>query len=144
MTESIPPEAFLAAYPEATREGAAVFRALVRRAIPTVSERVRLGWRIIGYDVPHRRRGVYFAWIMPQVEHVHLGFTYGVLMHDPDRLLEGDVTRARWVTLVPGQRLADAPRVEALVREAARVALLPRQVRLASLLDREMLGTSRR
>lgn len=140
MIDSVPVEALLDAYPEPTRRGADLFRRLVRRALPEAVERVRLGWRIVGYDVPSGRRSVYFAWIMPQAEHVHLGFTYGVLMDDPEGLLEGDITRARWVTLWPGDAIANAAGVENLVREAARVAQLPRRSRLASLLDRELAG----
>src|SRR5512144_1958868 len=52
MTEGLPPEAFLAGYPDAIREGAEVLRRVVRRAVPDAVERVRPGWRLIGYDLP--------------------------------------------------------------------------------------------
>ncbi len=79
---------------------------------------------------------------MPEPVHVHLRFTYGVLMHDPDGLLEGDIARARWVTRRPGKPI-DAPPLEWLVREAARVALLPPAERLAAAHDREIGRASR-
>jgi hypothetical protein len=112
-------------------------RALVRLALPEAIERVRTGWRIIGYDVAAGRRSAYFCWIMPEAVHVHLGFVYGVVMDDPDRLLEGRIARARWVTFRPGESL-DRPTLAWLVHEAARVALLSRGERLVAALDREV------
>ena len=104
---------------------------------------MRVGWRIVGYDVPVGRRAVYFCWIMTEPVHVHLGFTHGVLMHDPDGLLEGDFPRARWVTRRSGEPI-DAPPLEWLVREAATVALLSPAERLAASLDREIGSGGRR
>jgi len=112
-------------------------RALVRGGMPDAIERVRTGWRVIGYDVPAGRRSAYFCWIMLEEAHVHLGFVYGALMEDPDRLLEGRIRRARWVTFRPGEPL-DAPRLSWLVHEAAHVARLTAGERLAAMLDREI------
>ena len=53
------------------------------------SERVRLGWHLIGYDLPLRRYGVYFAYVAPEPVHVHLGFEWGAFMGDPPGLLQG-------------------------------------------------------
>ena len=139
MIDPVPPEALLAAFPEPIRRTGEDLRALVRRAMPEAIERVRMGWRIIGYDVPAGRRSAYFCWIMPEPVHVHLGFVYGVLMEDPDRLLEGRIPRARWVTFRPGKSL-DAPKLAWLVHEAARVAHLSSGERLAAALDREIAG----
>jgi hypothetical protein len=136
-TVAFPPEALLEAYPGPMRDIAQAFRVVVRSAVPDAIERVRVGWRIIGYDVPVGRRTAYFCWIMTEPVHVHLGFTYGVLMRDPDGLLEGDIPRARWVTRLPGEDI-DAPRLEWLVREAARVATLSPAERLAATVDRDL------
>lgn len=137
VIDAVPPEALLAAYPDPMRRIGEDLRTLVRHAMPEAIERVRTGWRIIGYDVPIGRRSAYFCWIMPEVVHVHLGFVYGVLMRDPDRLLEGRIARARWVTFRPGETL-DAPKLAWLVREAARVARFSSGERLAAALDREL------
>ena len=136
--EPMPPEALLADFSEPMADIARRLRLVVRHAIPDVTERVRTGWRIIGYDVPAGRRAVYFAWIWPQVEHVHLGFVHGVAMDDPERRLHGQagVKPARWVTLTPGDSI-DEPALVALIREGARVALLPRTERLWHAIDRE-------
>lgn len=132
-----PPEALLESYPPPMRDIAQAFRAIVRTAMPDAIERVRVGWRIIGYDVPFGRRTAYFCWIMTEPVHVHLGFTYGVLMRDPDALLEGDIARARWITRRPGEAI-DGARLEWLVREAARVATLSPAERAAAAVDRDL------
>ena len=139
MTDPIPVEAFLAGYPDEVRERAEVLRGVVRRAVPDVLERVRAGWRIIGYDLPNRRQGAYFAWVMPEPRHVHLGFVEGILLADPERMLEGAhlrLKKARFFTIGPRD---DVPEdvLAGFTREAARIAALPREARFALLLDRD-------
>ena len=128
--ESIPPDLFLSGFPTDIRAIAERLRAVVHEAVPEAIERVRTGWRLIGYDVPAGRRTRYFTFVAPEPEHVHLGFEYGVWMADPDGLLLGadlDLKKVRFVTYRPG----DAIPTDALVRytrEAAElaVALQPR------------------
>ncbi|HYL41298.1 MAG TPA: DUF1801 domain-containing protein [Candidatus Binatus sp.] len=96
----LPVEAFLEGYPASRRAIAERLRSIVHRAIPEASERVRAGWRVIGFDLPKGRRSPFFAWVFPELEHVHLGFPQGVLIADPERLLDGEgiTKRARWLT----------------------------------------------
>ncbi len=153
VIDSVPPEIFLAAYPDPMREIAETFRRIVLGAMPDVVERVRLGWRVIGYDVPRgdsaparpragtTGRTVYICWIMPEPVHVHLGFTYGVLMEDPERMLTGAIPRARWVTRRPGEPI-DSSALGQLAVEAARVARLSRGERVALTMDRELRRAS--
>jgi hypothetical protein len=135
---TIPPEALLAGYPEPMIDLAEELRLIVRRAVPQAVEGVRPGWRLIGYDLPLGRRTAFFAWIMPERHHVHLGFPKGVLLADPAGRLGGvgETKRARWLTLEAG----DVVPVEAFaefVREAARVAGLSSSEQAAILLDRD-------
>ncbi len=135
----MPPEALLAAYPAPMREIAEWLRGVVRRALPESIERVRPGWRLIGYELPAGgRRTAYFGYVAPEAEHVHLGFEYGVVMADPRGLLKGvGITRqVRWVTLTPHAMLPE-PHLAELVREGARVALLSKGERFAIALDRD-------
>jgi hypothetical protein len=137
--ETIPPEAFLGAYPPPMRAIAEKLRAIVRRAVPDAVERVRPGWRLIGYDVPAGpRRLSYFCYVAPEVEHVHLGFEYGVFMSDPDGVLLGaGITRkVRWLTFRAGDPV-DQRRLIELIREGARVALASPAERFALALDRD-------
>jgi hypothetical protein len=133
--DDLPPEALLARFPPERVATAEELRSLVRRVVPDAIERVRPGWGLIGYDLPIGRRTVYFAFVWPEVEHVHLGFEYGIHMDDPDGLLQGTGRKVRWVTLTGPDDLDEA-RLERLVREAARIAAMSRGERLLRLLDR--------
>lgn len=135
--EPIPPEAYLAAFPEPITAIGERLRDAVRLAIPDAIERVRPGWHLIGYDVPFRRAKAYFAYIAPEVEHIHLGFEHGYAMEDPDGRLVGEgITRqVRWLTYRPGNAV-DAAAVAPLLREAARVACMSRAERAEMLLAR--------
>jgi hypothetical protein len=137
--DAIPPEAFLAGYPDGIRAAAETLRAIVLGAAPDAIERVRPGWRLIGYDLPVGRRTVFFAFVAPEPKHVHLGFEHGVFMADPDRMLEGAhlrLKKVRFVTYRPGDTIPE----EALVGftlEAARLAALSREARMALALERD-------
>ena len=123
-SDSIPPELFLSGYPAEIRDIAERLRDVVREAVPEAIERVRTGWRLIGYDIPVGRRKRYFAFVAPEPEHAHLGFEYGAWMTDPDDLLLGahlDLKKVRFVTYVAGDPIP----TDALVgytREAATLA----------------------
>ena len=137
--DQIPPDAFLETYPPGIREAAEILRAVVKKAAPDAIERVRLGWRLIGYDLPVGRRTVYFAFVAPEPIHVHLGFEHGVLMSDPERLLRGAhlrLRKVRFVTYTAEQAIPTAKLLD-LTRQAARIATMPREERLALAMDRD-------
>ena len=139
--DGIPPEALLADYPEPMRRIAETLRALVRHELPDAIERVRIGWRLIAYDVPvGPRRAIFCCYVAPEAKHVHIGFPQGVFMRDDDALLLGaGVTKnARWLTFRDGDPIPLA-RLERLVREGARIARLSRGERLVSMLDRDAI-----
>ncbi len=126
-TETMPVDVFLESYPPPMREIADRLRVILKRATPEASERVRLGWRLLAYDLPIKRHGAYFAWIGAEKTHVHIGFPKGVLMDDPRHVMKGaGITKfARWLTYVPGQPI-DEEQVTELVLESARVAVIPK------------------
>jgi hypothetical protein len=134
--DPFPPEALLAAYPPGHQAVANALRGLVKRAVPGSIERVRTGWGVIGYDVPVGRRARLFAFVWPEVEHIHLGFQHGVLMDDPGGVLQGAGTtkRVRWLTLRRLDEIREAE-FQDLVREAARIAAMERSERFARLMD---------
>jgi hypothetical protein len=121
--EPIPPELFLAGYPDEIRDLAERLRAVVLEAVPEALERVRIGWRIIGFDIPIDRKTRYFAFVAPEVKHVHIGWEPGILMADPDGILRGahlKLKRVRYVTYEPG----DAIPTDVLVRYTQEAAAL--------------------
>jgi hypothetical protein len=131
-SEWLPVDALLASLPAPMPELARSLGALVRATVPDSIERVRPGWHVIGYDVPlGRGRTAFFAWVMPQREHVHLGFPRGVLLRDPHHVLEGaGITKlARWVTAQRAEDI-DGELFSSLVREAVAIAHVPRSIGL--------------
>lgn len=137
--ETLPPEALLAGYPPPMQAIAGRLRAVVRRAVPDAVERVRPGWRLIGYDVPAGpRRRSYFCYVAPEVEHVHLGFEYGIFMADPDGVLlgKGITRKVRWLKFRAGDPL-DERLLTDLVLEGVRVAVASPAERLGLALDRD-------
>jgi hypothetical protein len=134
----IPPEALLEDFPAPMQAIAQRLRDVVTQAIPEALERVRPGWRLIGYDLPIGKRLVYFAFVLPEDVHVHLGFGHGWAMRDPHRMLHGAgiTKRVRWLTFVAGDEI-DAERCVELVREAARVAAMTRGERELQSMDGE-------
>jgi hypothetical protein len=137
--KTLPPEALLADFPPGHAAVAERLRTIVKDAVPDAIERVRSGWRLIGYDLPRRRGTTFFAWIWPQPEHVHLGFPLGIAMTDPDDVLEGaGITKqARWLTFDAVDDI-DEEVARRLIDEAARVAGLSHEERHAVLVDREV------
>ena len=131
-------EQFLTFYPPRIVRQVNVLRGLVLRAVPSAVERLRPGWRLIGYDLPVTRHGTYFAWIWPQVEHVHVGWEVGTLMSDPQRLLRGAhirLKKVRYLTYEPGQRIPSRVVMD-FTRDAARIASMSRA-------ERQLLAASR-
>ena len=124
--EPFPPDLFLSGYSPEIRDLAERLRDVVRDAVPEAIERVRMGWRLIGYDLPVGRRTRYYAWVAPEPEHVHLGWQHGIWMSDPDGILRGahlNLKKVRYVTYQPGDEVP----TDVLVRytlEAAGLATL--------------------
>lgn len=133
-----PIDHFLAFYPPSIVRQTHRLRALVTRAVPQALERIRRGWRLIGYDLPITRHGTYFAWVWPEFEHVHVGWQVGTLMNDPNELLRGahlKLKKVRYLTFEPGERIPSKVVVD-FTREAARLAAMSRG-------ERQMLSIMR-
>lgn len=73
-------------YPPKVRKLARELQLLIRKTIPTATEKAYPVWRGIGYRAPACG---YFCRIFQQRDCVKLGFEYGVRLSDPDRLLKG-------------------------------------------------------
>ena len=135
---------FLAYYPVPIARHAQALRRLVQKAVPDAIERIRPGWKLIGYDLPTTRHGTYFAWVWPENEHVHVGWQVGTLMADPRGLLRGahiKLKKVRYLTYAPGDVIA-AEHVIEFTRDAARIAGMSRGER--QLLAESLSNTSGR
>jgi len=133
MDELPPAESLLDAYPASIRKTGRTLRSLILATVPGTVETIRPGWRWIAYSLPERRRVRTFAWIGPERHHIHLGFENGVLLADPEHLLQGAQERLRkfrYFTFEPEIDIDEAILIDYLVR-AAELAVLPSGIRRA-------------
>jgi hypothetical protein len=133
MTDELPAEFLLDAYPPAIRETGRTLRSLILSTVPGTVETVRPGWRWIAYSLPNGRRVRNFAWIGPERKHIHLGFEHGTLLADPEHILQGAQERLRkfrYFTFEPSIDIAEAIIVDYLER-AAELAVMPSGARRA-------------
>jgi hypothetical protein len=101
VDENLTPEHILTGHTPEVREICEVLRRLVRSAVPEASETAYPSWHGIGYRHP---QSGYFCAIFPLQDYVKLGFEYGILLLDPDRMLEGEGKQIRYVII---RQLAD-------------------------------------
>jgi len=109
-------DTFLKGYPPPVREIAVKAREVILSVMPTATEKVYPGWKVIQYGTAADMKSV-FAAISPQRERVNLGLANGVDLPDPDGLLEGDGKAIRHVKLTSPEA-AGAPAVRELIRGA--------------------------
>jgi hypothetical protein len=133
MNDELPAEFLLDGFPPAIRDTGRALRSLILATVPGTVETVRTGWRWIAYSLPDGRRVRNFAWIGPERKHIHLGFEHGILLADPEHILQGAQERLRkfrYFTFEPAIDIDEAIIVDYLER-AAELAVLPSAARLA-------------
>ena len=67
-------------------------RDIVVEECPEAVEKVRPGWRLLGFDLKQ-----YFCAVAPQRDHARLVFERGAELDDPDSALEGTGSQVRWL-----------------------------------------------
>jgi hypothetical protein len=133
MSDGLPAEFLLDAFPPAIRETGRALRSLILATVPGAVETVRPGWRWIAYSLPDGRRVRNFAWIGPERKHIHLGFENGILLSDPEHILQGAQERLRkfrYLTFQPAIDIAESILADYL-RRAVELAVLPAAARRA-------------
>lgn len=71
-------------------------RAIVRAVAPEATESAQASWHSLNY---HHPNSGYFCGIFPKTESVMLVFEFGILLADPDGVLEGDGKQVRYIIL---------------------------------------------
>jgi hypothetical protein len=71
-------------------------RKIIRNTVPDAMESAHPVWHSIGYRHPESG---YFCGIFPQADRVDLAFEFGVLLPDPDSLLEGAGKQVRYMRI---------------------------------------------
>jgi len=69
---------FLGAFEPPLRRLAEAARGRLLLTVPHATERVRPGWRLIGYNAP-----AYFAFISVERDHIRIGFEWGIMIGAP-------------------------------------------------------------
>jgi hypothetical protein len=111
---------WLTGYPtHVARLSMAACRAVLR-AVPSAEERLRPGWKLIGYSAPR-----YFAFVAPKADHVEIGFEWGIMLPNLDELLVGSGSQVR-VVVVRDRTVLSSPALAELLRVAAKLAPPPR------------------
>jgi hypothetical protein len=129
---------FLTAYPPRIARHAQTLRRIMRKTVPTAVERIRPGWRLIGYDLPMKRNGTFFAWVWPETEHVHVGWEVGTLLADPEGRLHGahlNLKKVRYLTFAAEDPIDSQPVVD-FTRQAVSIVSMSRG-------ERQLLKLSR-
>jgi hypothetical protein len=138
--DELPIEVFLDTYPDHIRRSAQLLRDIVMDVVPDAVESIRVGWRVVGYAIPTRRRPKLFALIGPEPKHVHLFFQYGVFLADPDRLLQGaqeKLRQVRYLTFTSPEEVRAFSRgtMDRFLLDAAQLAPMTRDQRLSIATD---------
>ena len=114
---SLTPDELLAPLPPATRRLANRIRAVVGRAVPTLTERALPGWRAISF---RDAQAGHVCALFPFGPEVRLYIEHGARLDDPDGLLQGKMKRGRYVAF----RTQRDVRARALTRLMRRAVVL--------------------
>ncbi len=93
---SLTPDSLLARYPREIRAWAERLRALIRDASPESSESANAVWRSVSYTHPESG---YFCGLFPFLDRLDVAFEWGVLLPDPEGILEGDGKQVCYVRI---------------------------------------------
>lgn len=115
-------EEYLEDFPPHIRQCAEELRLLVREVVPEYIERVYPGWKLIGYRRKKGSKSFYFAFIYPTADKVVLGFEYGILLSDPNKLLIGNGSQVRQVVFKKVSNI-NKVQITPLIWEAAMIAV---------------------
>jgi uncharacterized protein DUF1801 len=110
----VPVGEFLGGLEPASRRLAEAARERILSTVPHATERVRPGWRLIGYNAPK-----YFAFISVERDHVRIGFEWGVMLTNHSGLLQGAGAQVRYVPIHSVSDLKPAALRELLSSAAA-------------------------
>ena len=118
-TTGVKPEQILEGHAPQIRALAERLRRIILDTVPNSVEVAYPVWRGIGYRHP---KSGYFCGIFPQKNGVKLGFEYGVLLPDPDGLLEGSGKQVRYLVFKEAKEIRVGA-TKKLIRAAIRLPI---------------------
>jgi len=132
-------EEFLAPYPTEIQDLAAELRRIIGETISSLQEKVYPGWQLIGYRQGIGRKSRYFAFLAPFSDHIQLGFEWGILMVDPQKLLSGNGKQVRQMAFKTAEELNEQV-IKTYLREACRIAHLTKDEKTSLFMVREEIA----
>jgi hypothetical protein len=134
------PEQFLEDFPSDMQALANALRDIIRETVPQADEQVYTGWRVLGYRLYEGKRRIYWGFVHPTLHYVSIGFEWGILLPDPQGILEGDeLKQVRFITLRDAESIPREPLI-ALIREAVRIAPLPVRIKRQRWLEQQEIA----
>jgi hypothetical protein len=82
-----------------TKKLAKAVRKLIADVYPKVVEVPWPRLKVIGYGIGPKKATEHFCYIAPYGEYVNVGFNYGLVLPDPDELMEGSGKKFRHVKI---------------------------------------------
>ncbi len=112
----MPVEALTRDLPLETRALLLELTSLVKRAIPEATQKVNLGWKSLNFSHPNVG---YFCGLFPVDDRVVVTFEFGVLLPDPDGILDdrGCAKQVRYLPIRSANRVPRAA-IKRLLRAA--------------------------
>lgn len=98
-------EALLSSHAPDVRALVEQLRTLILSEVPEARETANPGWHSLNYKHP---RSGYFCGIFPEDSGLKLVYEFGILLPDPQHLLQGDGRQVRFVPLGVDQALPEA------------------------------------
>jgi hypothetical protein len=99
------PEALLRDHTSEVRDLAQQLRQLIHATLPGMREKGYSGWHAIGF---HHPAAGYVCGIFPKEQSVRFLFEHGVLLSDPEGILQGDGKQTRHIDLCPSDQIPTA------------------------------------
>lgn len=95
----------LSAYPPPIHSMVSKLREIILAAAPSVQEQANRGWRSISF---RDKQVGYFCGIFPFEDYVDLIFEFGVLLPDPNGILQGDAKQVRYLRFHAVEEIREA------------------------------------
>lgn len=93
---NIKPEDILKSHTKKIQILSNILRKLIKQITPDVTEHPYPVWHAIGFR--HKKAG-YFCGVFPYKDHVKLIFEWGVMLPDPEKILQGDTKQVKFIII---------------------------------------------
>src|SRR5215207_2568681 len=112
--KTVVPEDILRDHPVEIRTLAEKLRKLIRETMPEAKESGHLFWHSLNYRHPSAG---YVCGLFPRNEYIDLVFEFGILLPDPQNVLEGDGKQVRYLRVTKDTQISEKE-IKQLIQDA--------------------------